>query len=192
MFESINAYVQKCASLTEQELARFNNLLSYKKLRKKSFLLRAGEVCKEEAFVLKGCLKSYLINEQGQEVILTFAVENWWVSDLSSFQDQKPSQMFIESIEDSELLVLTTATKAALLDEIPKFEKVFRLMVQRHLASYQERLFGNIATPAPERYLQFLQKYPSISQRVPQHLIASYLGISPEFLSKIRSKLGKS
>ena len=97
--------------------------------------------------------------------------------------------MFIETLEACELLILTPESKSELLQKVPAFERVFRLMVQKHLTSYQERLFGSIAQTAQDRYLAFLQKYPSLSQRVPQHLIASYLGISPEFLSKIRTKM---
>lgn len=189
MYEEINQYVTKCVSLNEEECKVFNSLLLYKKVAKKTLLLRQGELCDFEAFVIKGCLKNYFSDKDGLEVILTFAIENWWISDIASFHEQKPSSMFIETVEDCELLVLTPQSKQELLERIPKFEKVFRLMLQRHVSSYQERLFGNIALPAQDRYLSFLIKYPSLSQRVPQHLIASYLGISPEFLSKIRNRM---
>lgn len=191
MLEEINSHVNNLVPVNIKEIGIFNDLLKHKSVSKKSFLLQQGEICTFEAFVVKGCLKSYFIDEHGDEVILTFAIENWWVSDLASFSEQKPSKMFIEAIEDSELLILTYQAKQELLERVPKFEKIFRLLIQRHLTSYQERLFSNIAVPAQERYLKFLEKYPIISQRVPQHLIASYLGVSPEFLSKIRSKLSK-
>lgn len=187
MFSAINDYVSRCQQFTKAELELFNRLLQPKQIPKKSFLLQAGEVCYFEAYVVKGCLKSYYLNENGMEVILTFATEDWWVSDLASFHERTPSRMFIESLEDCELLMLTPQTKETLLTQAPRFERVFRLMVQRHLSNYQERLFGNLAKSSRERYEEFLSKYPDLPQRVPQHLIASYLGISPEFLSKIRS-----
>jgi CRP/FNR family cyclic AMP-dependent transcriptional regulator len=191
MFSQINNSVQRYETLTTTELEAFNSLLQLKKVSRKTLLLNKGEVCKYEAFIVKGCIKTYFIDENEHEVILTFSVENWWVSDIGSFHEQTPSKMFIETIEDSELLILTRETKAELLYKVPKFEKIFRLLVQRHLASYQERHFEMIALSAQERYQLFLKKYPTLTQRVPQHLIASYLGVSPEFLSKIRAKLVK-
>lgn len=189
MFAEINHNVKQCHAFSEAELALFNDLLLHKKVPKKTFLLQQGEVCRFEAYIIKGCIRSYYIDNNGFDVILTFAIEDWWVSDIASFHEQKPSRMFIETLEDCELLLLSPESKEELLQKVPAFERVFRLMVQKHLTSYQERVFGNIAQPAQERYLTFLQKYPSLPQRVPQHLIASYLGISPEFLSKIRSKM---
>lgn len=188
-FAEINHNVKQCHAFSEAELALFNDLLLHKKVSKKTFLLQQGEVCRFEAYIVKGCIRSYYIDSNGFDVILTFAIEDWWVSDIASFHEQKPSRMFIETLEDCELLILSPESKEELLQKVPAFERVFRLMVQKHLTSYQERVFGNIAQPAQERYSAFLQKYPSLPQRVPQHLIASYLGISPEFLSKIRSKM---
>ena len=120
---------------------------------------------------------------------MQFAIEDWWVSDIASFHEQKPSRMFIETLEDCEVLVLTPASKETLLKEAPCFERMFRLMVQRNLSRLQERLFQTIAKTAVEKYLDFLERYPTIPQRVAQHYIASYLGFSPEFLSKVRTKL---
>ncbi|MCU7694932.1 Crp/Fnr family transcriptional regulator [Haoranjiania flava] len=189
MFEQIKNYINKCEVFSEEEILFFQQSLSRHVVPKKTLLLRDGEVCHAEIFVLKGCLKSYFIDDNGFEVILTFAVENWWASDMKSFTERVPSNMFIETIEDSELLYLTYEKKETLLAKYPRFERVFRLMVQRHLVTYQERLFKNISAPAKTRYLDFIEKYPDLPQRVPQHLIASYIGISPEFLSKIRKEL---
>lgn len=189
MFEAINQNVCRYVAFSSDELAVFNELLVRKTIAKKQFLLHEGDICRFEAYIVKGCIKSYFIDSNGFEVILTFGVEDWWVSDIDSFCTQHPSRMFIETIEDSELLLLTPQTKEQLLTRNPKFERVFRLMVQRHLASYQERLFADHAKTARERYEDFLIKYPYISQRIPQHLIAAYLGISPEFLSKIRKRM---
>lgn len=171
--------------IVSDEIEQYFN---HKKYPKKHMLLRAGEVCRFEAFILKGCIKSYFINKDGQEVILTFATENWWVSDIASFQDQSPSRMWIETMEDCELLIIKPENKEALLNNFPFLERMFRLLVQRHLAAYQERLFGNIALTAEERYDEFLKKFPALPVRVPQHQIAAYLGISPESLSRLRNK----
>ena len=188
MFKEINEYINHCVRLSDNELETFNKYLKPKHVPKKTFLLREGEICNFEAFIIKGCIKTYFIDDNGFETILTFATENWWVSDISSFSEQKPSRMFIETLEDCDLLIINANVKEELLQKVPLLERAFRLMLQRHLAVYQERLFGYVALSAQERYEIFLEKYPKIPQRVPQHLIASYLGISPEFLSRIRKR----
>jgi len=191
MFDQINSHVTRCTSLTAEELAYFNTILEYRAVPKKTFLLHEGDVCNFEAYINKGCIRNYYIDENGFEVTLQFAIEDWWVSDIASFQDHTPSSMFIETLEDCELLMLSPQTKDQLLEKVPKLERVFRLMVQRNLAALQSRLFKTIATTALDRYLDFLQHYPTIPQRVAQHYIASYLGISAEFLSKVRTKMSK-
>jgi CRP-like cAMP-binding protein len=191
MFEEINTYISRYAQFNADEVAYFNSLLQHKTIARKTFLLQEGEICKFEAFIKKGCIRTYYIDHKGTEVTLQFAIENWWVSDIASFQEQKPSLMFIETLEDCELLLLSPETKEKLLVQVPKFERMFRLMVQRNLTRLQERLFQTIATTAVEKYLDFIERYPTIPQRVAQHYIASYLGFSPEFLSKVRTKLAK-
>jgi len=189
MFEKINAYARKCLPFEPEQLEYFNSLLQHKIQPKKTFLLLEGEVCQFEAYILKGCIRTYHIDQSGAEVTLQFAIEDWWVSDITSFHEQKPSLVYIETLEDCELLFLTPENKEKLLAQVPGFERMFRLMVQRNLAQLQERLFRTISTSAVEKYLDFLNRYPAIPQRVAQHYIASYLGFSPEFLSKVRKKL---
>jgi CRP/FNR family transcriptional regulator, cyclic AMP receptor protein len=189
MFDQINSHVTRCTNLTAGELACFNSMLEYRLVPKKRMLLHEGDVCNFEAYINKGCIRNYYIDENGFEVTLQFAIEDWWVSDIASFQDRTPGNMFIETLEDCELLILTPQAKEEVLLKIPKLERVFRLMVQRNLAVLQSRLFKTIATTAQEKYLDFLKRYPTIPQRVAQHYIASYLGISPEFLSKVRTKI---
>jgi CRP-like cAMP-binding protein len=189
MFEKINAHIALCASFSTADLEIFNTLLQVKNVRKKTMLLKEGDICNFEAYINKGCVRSYYLDESGSELTMQFAVEDWWASDITSFHEHKPSRMFIETLEDCELLTLNPGTKELLLQQVPAFERFFRILIQRHLAAVQNRLFQTIAWPAQERYLDFLQHYPSIPQRVPQHYIASYLGVSPEFLSKIRTKL---
>jgi CRP-like cAMP-binding protein len=189
MFTQIDQYLDRCISLDEEELSLFHGVLKFKTVKKKTFLLQKGEVCNFEAFVVKGCLKSYYLDEKGAEVILMFAVEDWWVSDIASFTDQMPATTFIEALEDTELILIMHKDKEMLYERVPKLERMFRMMFQRAYVGLQNRFFATIARPAEERYLDFIKRYPSIPQRVPQHQIAAYLGISPEFLSKIRARM---
>jgi len=188
MFQNINAYVLKSVNLSAGELEYFNSMLQYKVIPKKTMLLQAGNICNFEAYVIKGCIREYYIDSHGAELTLQFAVEDWWVSDISSFEDQKVSNMYIEALEDCELLMLSRQSKEQLLAQVPKLERMFRLMIQRHLSTVQSRLFKTVTHTAMEKYLEFIKRYPTIPQRVPQHYIASYLGMSPEFLSKLRSR----
>jgi CRP-like cAMP-binding protein len=191
MFETINKNVCKKHDFNDKEIEFFDTILLHKRVPKKTFLLQEGEVCHFEAYILKGCIRKYYINEHGHEIVLAFAVEDWWVSDIASFHENKPSLLYIETLEDCELLLLTPETKEQLLKEVPKFERIFRLLVQRNLSVMQNRLIDTMAKTAQEKYLEFLKLYPTIPQRVAQHYIASYLGITAEFLSKIRTKLAK-
>ena len=189
MFEAINQAIATCTYFMPEEVTFFNEILAYKQIPKKTLVLQEGEICNFEYFINKGCIRTYYIDDKGSEVTLQFAIEGWWVSDIASFHERKPSRMFIETLEDCEVLMLSPETKEKLLEKYPKFERVFRLMVQRNLSRLQERLFQTITTTAAEKYLDFLDRYPTIPQRVAQHYIASYLGFTPEFLSKVRTKL---
>lgn len=189
MFEQIDAFVANHITLTAEELAFFHSLLKLKKIKKKNFLLQEGEICDFEAFLLKGCTRTYYLDKEGTETILLFAVEGWWVSDIGSFSEQKPSMQFIETVEDCELLMIDYRSKALLFEKVPKFEKMFRHLVQRSLSVLQQRFYASISQTAEERYLAFTEKYPQIVQRIPQHQIARYIGVSPEFLSKVKSNL---
>src|SRR5690606_1470743 len=189
MYANIIHNVTKCINLTNDEKQVFTNLLKVKTVPAKTNLLEEGEICQFGGYVQKGCIRIYYVNENGLEVTVSFAVEDWWVSDIASFHEQKPSRLYIETLEDTELYVLTPTTKEKLLQQIPKFERVFRILIQRNLTALQNRLINTISQKAPERYLEFIQLYPSIPQRVAQYYIASYLGVSPEFVSTIRKRL---
>jgi CRP-like cAMP-binding protein len=188
MFDSIDRYVHHCIDANDAELQLFHSLLEHTHVPKKTMLLRAGEVCNFEAFVLKGCARVFFVNESGKEVDVYFPVEDWWISDLPSFTFQKPATLNVETMEACELLMISHTNKEKLFHEVPKFERMFRLMVQRAYEEMMNRFISAVALPADERYQQFLKKYPTLPNRVPQHLIAAYLGISPEFLSKIRAR----
>jgi CRP-like cAMP-binding protein len=192
LYSQINQNISRYVSFETDELAIFNSLLTYKKVPKKTILLREGERCDFEAFVIKGCVRKYYIDSNGFEVILQFAIEDAWVSDISfSIYEDNPSRVYIETLEDCEFFLFNSETKEHLFVQAPKFERAFRILMQRSLSATQNRLFNTISKTATEKYLEFLELYPALSQRVAQHYIASYLGISAEFLSKIRTKIAK-
>lgn len=193
MYSQINESISRYVSFSKEELDILNSLLEYRTVPKKTIMLHEGEMCNFEAFVVKGCVRKYYIDENGFEVILQFAIENAWVGDISfSMYENKGSNIYIETLEDSEFLIFSPETKEELFEKAPRFERAFRILLQRHLAVTQNRLFNTIAKSATEKYLEFLEHYPTLPQRVAQHYIASYLGISAEFLSKVRTKLAKS
>lgn len=191
MFEQIDQFVDRIISLTPEERQLFHSLLKFRRVRKRTYLLQDGEICDFEAYIVKGCIRTYYLSDDGTETILSFAIEDWWVSDPYSFTAQTPSNMFIESLEDCELLVIDYKSKAALYEKIPKFETLFRLLIQRSLFALQKRFHSLVSQTAEQRYVAFLEKYPQVVQRVPQNQIARYLGVSPEFLSKVRSTMHK-
>lgn len=188
-FRHINDYVNRCGKFNVDDLNVFNRLLKTRKVKRKEILLREGEICDFEAYIVKGCVRTFYIDENGSEVILQFSIEDWWFGDIGSFNDRTPSLLYIEALEDSELLILNPTRKEELLETLPHFERVFRLMLQRRISALEKRLIRTIARTAEDRYLDFIQQYPKIVQRVPQHYIASYLGMTPEFLSKVRKRI---
>lgn len=183
--------VGKHITLDEEEIAFFVSLLEPRILKKKTLYLRAGEICRYSAFVLDGALKSYTIDAEGKEHILSFATRDWWISDLYSLLSQKPAILYIETIADAEVLMLSRENQQLLYEKVPKFERFFRILVENSLVASQQRVIDNLSSTAEERYLRLLEKYPSLPSSVPQHSIASYLGITPEFLSKIRARLAR-
>jgi CRP-like cAMP-binding protein len=189
--ELILKNVCKHIELLDKEKAFFLSVLEQKILKRKELFLEAGVVCKHSAFVLDGVVKSYTIDEEGKEHILSFATTDWWISDLYSLISQKPGMLNIEAIVDSELLIISRENQELLYQEVPKFERFFRILVENSLVASQQRLIDNMSSTAEDRYLRFIKKYPTIPACVPQHSIASYLGITPEFLSKIRARLAR-
>lgn len=174
--------------LDEAEKDFFVSLLRVKHLKRKEVLFREGEVAGFECFVNKGCLRTYSIDPKGTEHIVMFAIEDWWTSDLYSFLTKTPATFTIDALEESEVLQLSREGIEQLYERVPKFERFFRIMFQNAYLAQQQRINQNLSQPAEERYLRFIAKYPQIEQRVPQKQIASYLGITPEFLSMLRKK----
>lgn len=192
MYSQINKNISRYVIFDANELEIFDSLLQYKAVPKKTIMLQEDEMCNFEAFVIKGCVRKYYIDANGFEVILQFAIENAWISDISfSKYEDKPSRVYIETLEDCEFFMFSPETKEELFSKAPKFERAFRILMQRNLAVTQYRLFNTISKTAAEKYLEFIEHYPTLSQRVAQHYIASYLGISAEFLSKVRTKIAK-
>lgn len=191
MFQEIDKHISRCSSIRNHELAVFHSKLKQKTYKKKTLLLRQGEICRFEAYIVKGCVRKYYIDQSGNEVVLQFAVEDWWVSDIGSFAEQKPSNLFIETLEDTELLVIDHENKERLFQELPHLERVFRIMLQRAYTVLESRFYAAVSHSAESRYLEFIKTYPNILQRVPQQQIASYLGITPESLSRIKANLYK-
>jgi CRP-like cAMP-binding protein len=188
-FGVLRAYLQARASFTDDEFASMEAMFVPSRLRAGGFLQRAGEVARHSAFVARGCLRSYAIDAKGKEHIVQFAPETWWLSDTVSLASGTPSQYFIDAIEDSELLLLDPASHQRLLQEVPAYAVSFGAGVQRHAAAKDRRIVTALSASAEERYLEFISTYPSIALRVPQFMVASYLGISPETLSRVRKSL---
>ncbi|HRE50753.1 MAG TPA: Crp/Fnr family transcriptional regulator [Flavitalea sp.] len=189
MFEFLRKKVGETIAITEEEFDFCKTLFIPKKLRKKQYLLQEGDASAYTAFVEKGMLRTYSIDEKGNEHILQFSSEGWWVSDLYSFLTGEPSLFTIDALEDSELLLITKASWDKLLDKIPAFERYFRILIQNNLIATQRRLISSISETAEKKYLKLLDSQPDCIQRVPQHMIASYLGITRETLSRIRSQM---
>ena len=192
MITLLKQNIAKHISLSENETEVFCNLFQQKLIKKKSFLLRAGEVCKFEGFVTKGIFRVYHIDKNGAEQILYFAIDNWWITDIDSFTNERPSQLFIEALEDSEVLLISKKDKEFAYTNLPKIEKLFRIMTQKTHVALQRRMIDNLSKTADQRYLDFIEKYPQFYQRLSNLQIAAYLGISHEFLSKIRKKIASS
>jgi CRP-like cAMP-binding protein len=189
MFELLHEKFNATISVNEDELDYCKTLFLPKKLRKRQFLLQEGDVCKYQAFVEKGLLRLYRIDEKGTEHILQFALEGWWAADLSSYVTGETSVFNIEALEDSELLLLSKPSWDTLMQQIPKFEHYFRIILQNHLVATQKRLIQSHTETAEEKYLKFVQAYPACIQRIPQHMIAAYIGVSRETLSRLRNRL---
>jgi CRP-like cAMP-binding protein len=189
MFELLSKSIKEKVSVTDEELEMAKNLFIPKKLRKKQYLLQEGDVSKYTAFVEKGMLRTYTVDEKGNEPILQFSMEGWWISDLYSFLTDEPSVYHIQALEDCELLLITRDSWDILLDKIPALERYFRILVQNSLIATQRRLMGAMSETAEEKYLKLLDNFPGCIRRVPQHMIASYLGITPETLSRIRRQM---
>lgn len=189
MFELIRKNISKYIQLSDEEFTYFTSLLKQKRLRKKQFLLEEGEVCDHECFVNSGCLRQYYLDEKGLEHIVQFALSDWWIGDQYSIVTGLPSPYFIDTLQEAEVLLIEKNKLEELYAEVPKFERFFRIAFQNAYVAMQRRIVSKLSEPAEKSYVDFINRYPNIEQAVPQHQIASYLGITPESLSRIRRQL---
>lgn len=186
MYDLILTNVTRFIQLTDAEEKFFISMLKHRKFRKKQYVLQAGDISRYENFVIKGLLRAYTVDDKGQERIAMFAMEDWWISDLYSFLTETPATQHIDALEDSEVLSIEKPDLERLYAEVPKFERFFRIILQNAFIANQGRILGNISQTAEEQYFNFIKKYPTLEQRIPQHQIASFLGITPETISRIR------
>jgi CRP-like cAMP-binding protein len=187
MFEKLRSYFENSFPITDEQFELIKTLFASKKVNKGEFLLREGEITKYSIFVATGCLRTYTIDHKGKEHILQFSPENWWTGDMS-FTSDVPSQCFIEALEDSEVLLTEFSSIKRLVEHVPTAAAFYQAALQKSAAAKNKRIVFSLSATAEERYEDFLKTYPSLVQRVPQHMIASYLGVSPETLSRIRKK----
>lgn len=180
--------LSKYVSLTPEEILVIHSLFTLKKYRKRQYILQEGDVMKFENFIAKGVTRTYEVDDKGQEHIVQFGLEDWWVGDMYSFLTETPSTYNIDCLEDCEVMQITKSNLELLYQRVPKVERHFRIMVQNAFIASTKRLSSTLAKSAQERYEEFVDRYPQIDQRVPNHQIASYLGITPQSLSRIRSQ----
>lgn len=189
MFEVIISNIKKKVAINDEEAELLKTFFTPKKLRKKQYLLQEGDVSHHTAFVEKGLLRSFTIDEKGHEHIMQFASEDWWISDLYSFLTEEPSDYSIEALEETELLLINKEDYENMMLAVPKMERYFRILTQNSLISMQRRISGKMTLSAEQNYKKLMEQRPALFQRVPQHMIASFLGIAPETLSRIRKQM---
>ncbi|SHN00543.1 Crp/Fnr family transcriptional regulator [Chitinophaga sp. CF418] len=192
MFESLAVYLKEGAGLSDEELDLVRQVTIERKLRKRQYLLQEGYASIYNCFVAKGCLRLYRIGKDGAEHILKFAIENWWISDCESFSTGHPAQGTIDALEDSEVLLIKKEDFEALTRRIPKFQRFKERLDARNYDATQRRILSNISETAEERYLNFIKSYPQFYSRVPLHMVASFLGVTRETLSRVRQQYLKS
>lgn len=189
MFDLLIQQIQDKVQLSADEAIQVQAYFTPKKLRKRQYLLQEGEVCKYMAFVVKGVLKSYVIDDKGVENINFIGWEGWWMADSYSFFTGEKGVLSIDALEDVELLLISKEEYDRVVKEMPVMSDYFRILYERSLANKDRRILSNIAFNAEEKYTQLLTCYPDLVNRVPQHLLASYLGLTPETVSRIKKKV---
>ncbi|MGQ8336728.1 Crp/Fnr family transcriptional regulator [Sunxiuqinia sp. A32] len=188
MFTNLIHSIQQHIDLDEKEISILCNYIDSHQLKKKDFLLKEGDVCHDLFFVEKGCLRMYFIDERAVEQITQFAIDRWWMSDYFSFMDRTPSEYYIQAVEKSEILSISHTAFEEMLKELPKMERYLRISMQRALAASQLRIKYMYELTKEEFYIHFSTSFPEFMQRVPQYMIASYLGLTPEYVSELRKK----
>lgn len=181
--KNIGLYV----SLSDDEYELAESFFTYRKFRKKQYILQEGDICRHETFILKGCVRMYQVDGDGQEHVSQFGIESWWVGNLYSLVSEKPAVINIDCLEDCEVLQITKQALDKLYAQVPAMERFFRLLIQNAFIAFEHRVLILLAKPAAERYKDFINRYPHIEERISDRQVASYLGITPQSLSRIRS-----
>ncbi|MDQ1803512.1 Crp/Fnr family transcriptional regulator [Chryseobacterium sp. Chry.R1] len=190
--EPLIDYFNQRIPLNAEERLLVTELFKPRLYRKKQYVLQAGDHCTHFNFVVRGCLRMYKVDEKGHTHIIQFAAENWWINDIGSFHKKQPSELNIDALEDTMLLQITREDLVTLYTNAPKFDRIFRVLLENSFITLQNRLLQSISSTAEERYLFFMHTYSHLSNRLSQTQIASFLGITPEFLSRLRNRLVKS
>ncbi|NCD70112.1 Crp/Fnr family transcriptional regulator [Mucilaginibacter agri] len=191
MFEVFRKYLDSRISLTDEQFDRITSVATLKKLRKKQYLLQQGDVWRFNAFIQKGCVRVYTVDDKGLEHVLSFAQENWWTGDRESLLTGNPAKFNVDAIEDSEIVLIAKPDFDLICKEIPVFNDMVHDIIQRSFVASQNRIHASISYTAEEKYLDFVKKYPDFAVRIPQHMIASYLGVTAETLSRVRKVSAK-
>jgi CRP-like cAMP-binding protein len=188
MHPDLIKYIRRYISISETEIAIFQSYLKPKKLTKKAFLLKEGQFCKSRYYIKSGCIRLFYIDKKGNEQIIHFGIENWWITDYESLINKTPSILYIQAIEPTELLELPQETFDDLCQRLPKTERLFRKIMEKTYIAIQKRIEYIYSLKGEDQFNIFIAANPEFAQRVPQYMIASYLGMTPEFVSKIRAK----
>lgn len=183
--------IAKHVALTPDEQERVLSFTEQRHYKAKTLLLKVGEVCTHSFFVTKGILRSYNMDENGVEHVVSFACTGWWIADMYSFLSQRPGHLYIEVNEEAEVLVISKEDQDKMYKEIPKMERFFRILIENSLVANQQRLIDNMSFTAEARYDKFSKKYSELLHSIPQKQIASYLGVTPEFFSKMKARMLK-
>lgn len=186
--QRIKRHVSKYIQLSEEEENYFVSLLRITRVKKKQFIVQPDFVCKYRSYVFRGAMRAYLFDNRAQEHTIALAIEDWWISDYNSFIFQQPATLFVEALEDSILIQIEYNAEQKLMEQVPAFEKFFRIVTSRSFAFLQQRMLSNLSKTAQERYEELVNKYPEMVRRIPQYALASYLGMSPVYLSQLRNK----
>lgn len=186
--EPLINYFNNLIPLNDEEVELVSSYFKPRLYRKRQYVLQEGDICNQFNFVVRGCLRMYKVDEKGNTHIIQFASENWWMIDIGSFHGRKPSELNIDALEDTMVLQISYDNLIALYTQVAKFDRIFRVLIENSYVTLQNRLLQNISSTAEDRYNSFIEVYPHLSNRLPQTQIASFLGITPEFLSRLRNR----
>jgi CRP-like cAMP-binding protein len=191
MKENLITHINKFVTLDEADTDKVRESIGLISLKKKQWIFEPGDVCKSNYFVTKGCMRLYFINRNGQEQIIQFGIENWWITDYGSWESMKQTNYYLQAVEDAEIISISKKAYNDLLLAVPAMERYFRIILQTVHAANMRRFEYIRDQTDEERYREFVGKFPGFAQRIPQYMLASYLGFTPQFLSKIRGKREK-